>query len=745
MQGDLLSVRRHRTALLPALLSLLAACIAAVSCGRPPTGGSQAGVEAGAYKGAPIVLISIDTLRSDHLPAYGYRRVETPAIDALRRDAVLFARAYSHVPLTLPSHCSILTGRLPGEHGVRDNVGYHFDAAAWSSLPLVLKRAGYATGGAVSAYVLRGETGISRGFDYWDSQVAIQLSAGLAQSRRPGQETARLALDWLRGVAGRQFFLFLHLYEPHSPYTPPEPFASRYKDSPYDGEIANADAVVGGVLAELKRLGVYDHAIVVLLSDHGEGLGEHGEAEHGMLLYRTTLQVPLLLKLPGSRLGGTSVEAPAQLVDVYPTLLSLVALAPPPGLPGRSLLELRGGAGGDRELYAETSYPRLHFGWSELSSLIRGRFHYIHGPDPELYDLDADPAEVHEARERERRSFADLRGRIARYQKPLQAPAAVDAETARQLAALGYAAGVVQGAAGGPAIDPKSHLASLADLNVAMRLFFRRQYAEAVPVFRRALAANPKTVDAWEHLGEALEQLGRLDEALAAHEEAMKVSGGVANVALSTSALLLRLGRFDEARKHAELAQQVSPGEAQSLLAEIALAQHQTAAAERAARAALAAGDDAMTPRLALAEVLVAEGRLADALSQTDQVLAVLARRAPGQGFPKLWWVRGDILARLQRDAEAEQAFWREIQSFPADTHTYASLALLYASEGKPDAAIGVLRRLVESRGESPAACAEAVSTLRVLGDATGAAALLRHALELHPGSSQLRALERTG
>ena len=188
MQGDLLSARRHRSALLPALLPLLAVSIAAVGCGRPPAGGSQAGVETGAYKGAPIVLISIDTLRSDHLPAYGYRRVETPAIDALRRDAVLFARAYSHVPLTLPSHCSILTGRLPGEHGVRDNVGYHFDAAAWSSLPLVLKRAGYATGGAVSAYVLRGETGISRGFDYWDSQVAIQLSAGLAQSRRPGQE-----------------------------------------------------------------------------------------------------------------------------------------------------------------------------------------------------------------------------------------------------------------------------------------------------------------------------------------------------------------------------------------------------------------------------------------------------------------------------------------------------------------------------------------------------------------------------
>jgi len=743
MQGDLLSVRRQRAPADSAALLLLFAIgiAAAAGCGHPPAGGSQAG----AWKGAPVVLISIDTLRSDHLPAYGYRRVETPAIDALRRDAVLFTRAYSHVPLTLPSHCSILSGRLPGDLGVRDNVGYRFDAAAWSSLPLVLKQAGYATGGAVSAYVLRGETGISRGFDYWDSEVTMQLSAGLAQSRRPGQETARLAIDWLRGVAGRPFFLFLHLYEPHSPYTPPEPYASRYKDSPYDGEIANADAIAGGVLSELKRLGVYEHAIVVLLSDHGEGLGEHGEAEHGMLLYRTTLQVPLLLKLPGSRLGGTSVAAPAQLVDVYPTLLSLLGLPPPAGLPGRSLLELRGGAGGERELYAETSYPRLHFGWSELSSLIRGRFHYIHGPDPELYDVEADPGEVHEARERERRSFADLRGRIARYQRALQAPAAVDAETARQLGALGYAAGFVQAAAGGAAVDPKTHLATLADLNRAMHLYFNRQYAEAVPVFRRALAVNPRMVDAWNHLGESLEQLGRLDEALAAFEEGMRVSGGMAQVALPTSALLLRLGRFDEAQQHAELAKKVSPSEAESMLAEIALARHQPAAAERAARAALAAGGNAMTPRLALAEVLVAEGRLEEALKETDQVLAELARRAPGQSFPKLWWVRGDVLARLQRDAEAEQAFLREIQSFPTDTHTYSSLAVLYASEGKPDAAIAVLRRLVESQGESPAACAEAVTTLRVLGDATGAAALLRHAIELHPGSSQLRALERTG
>jgi choline-sulfatase len=707
---------------------------------------------AGPFPRAPIVLISIDTLRSDHLPAYGYRGLETPAIDRLRRDSLLFERAYSHVPLTLPSHCSILSGRLPGEHGVRDNVGYRFDAARQRSLPLVLGKAGYATGGAVSAYVLRRATGIAGGFDFWDSQVQMQLGAGLGQSRRPGRETARVAIDWVRKAAGGPFFLFLHLYEPHSPYTPPEPFASRYKTSPYDGEIAEADAVVGEVLAELERLGVYQRAIVVLLSDHGEGLGEHGEQEHGLLLYRTTLQVPLLLKLPGSRRGGGSVAAPAQLVDVYPTLLSLAGIEPPAGLPGRSLLDAGSGGGGggaaaDREIYAETFYPRLHFGWSDLSSLVRGRFHYIQGPDPELYDLAADRGELHDVRDAERRSFADLRGRLRGYQRELAAPAAVDAETARQLAALGYGGGIAKPAtgAGGAAVDPKTRIGTLADLNAAMGLYFRHQYADAVPAFRRALAANPQLVDAWEHLGDSLEQLGRFDEALAAFRQAMKMSAGVSHVAISTGALLLRMGRVDEAQAHAELARTVSPAAANSLLAEVALARHQPAAAERAARAAVAAEDERVAPRLTLAEALVALGRLPEALAETDRALAELAQRAAGQKFPRLWYVRGDVLARLQRDAEAEQAFLREIDGFPADLRTYSSLAALYASEGKSEAAVAILRRMVEGNAESPAAFAEAVKTLRVLGDAQGAADLLRYARGRHPESAELRALDHRG
>src|SRR5262249_11387261 len=199
------------------------------------------------------------------------------------KDAVLFTHAYSNVPLTLPSHSTILSGELPGHHGVRDNSGYRFRAEKTPYLPALLQKAGYATGGAVSAFVLRAETGLSTGFDFYDSSIDVRLNESLGNSQRSGRQTVKAALGWLdrQTAGGKPPFLFVHLYEPHSPYAPEEPFKSRYHD-PYDGEIATADAIVGELLQALRSRGLYDRALVVLLSDHGEGLREHGEQEHGI-------------------------------------------------------------------------------------------------------------------------------------------------------------------------------------------------------------------------------------------------------------------------------------------------------------------------------------------------------------------------------------------------------------------------------------------------------------------------------
>lgn len=712
----------------------------ALTASLPACRGRGGEVRPGELRGAPVVIISIDTLRSDRLPAYGYGKVETPAIDALARDSILYEHAYSHTPLTLPSHTSLLTGLLPNQHGIRDNVGYRVYPQKVPFLPLALKAAGYKAGAAVSAYVLRSETGLGEGFDWYEAGIEVKTGESLGASQRSGRETLRLATEWMDSVAAEPFFLLLHLYEPHTPYQPEEAFAAKYSD-PYDGEIATADAIVGQAVAEMKRLGIYDKAIVILLSDHGEGLGDHGEAEHGVLLYREALQVPLLVKLPDNRQGGTRVAAPAQLVDIYPTIASLVGVDPPKDGRGESLLALAAQPGAPaREIYAETYYPRLHLGWSELQSLIQDRFHYIHGPDPELYDLAADPAEKTNRLTEERRAFATLRQAVRGYDRPLQAPAEVDPEAARKLAALGYLGSSLKIDPNEALPDPKSKIHTLGQFGEAMAHIAREEHTQAVPILQSIVAENPRMVDGWENLAQSLHRLGRREEALAAYEKAMELSGGVGHVAIGAASVLLDLGRLDEAQKHAELGLETGPAAAHSLLAQIAIQRGDLGQAEKEARAALESRGSRVGPLVTLAQVLQKAERLDEALQTTDQAVAELEKMEGRRRFTGLFFVRGDLLARLGRTAEAEQAFLREIEDYPANYKAYSRLAVLYASEGRGEETVGILRRMVE-RESSPGAYAEAVRTLRVVGDPQGAARLLRYALSLFPQNQELRSL----
>src|SRR6476659_6143807 len=261
-------MRLRAAAIAAALLSTLVSCR-----------GERASRPSVRATASAIILVSIDTLRSDHLPAYGYKGVETPAIERLRGDGIVFEDAWSQCPLTLPSHVSIFTGVNPPIHGVRNNIGYRLDAKAHPTLARLLKDKGYATGGSVSAWVLRGSTGIGDSFDFYDDAIEPPPgSKAASQAQRPGSDTISRAVAWAEKVRGRPFFLFVHLYEPHSPYEPPEPWRSRFKE-PYDGEIAVADAAVGTLLGKLDDWGIYERAAVILLSDHGEGLMDHGEQE----------------------------------------------------------------------------------------------------------------------------------------------------------------------------------------------------------------------------------------------------------------------------------------------------------------------------------------------------------------------------------------------------------------------------------------------------------------------------------
>jgi len=737
---------RARAALAPALLSLAAAVLMALTgCDRsttPPPAASLAGT--------PVVLISIDTLRSDHLPAYGYTGVETPAIDGLRRDAILFERAYSPMPLTLPAHTSIFTGLLPPEHGVRDNIGYKLDSDRVPYLPHLLQAEGYATGAAISAFVLRGRTGLDAGFDLYQDAIEFRTGGGLGAVQRSGDDTLEvaLALDWLPGVAERPFFLFLHLYEPHTPYTPPEPFAGRYA-SAYDGEIAAADQVVGRLLDELKRLGVYEGALVILLSDHGEGLDDHGEREHGVLLYREALQVPLLLKLPGARRAGATVTAPAQLIDVMPTILEVLEMEAPAAIRGDSLLALADGDLDDRTLLAETVYPRLHFGWSDLASSISDRFHFIEGPDPELYDLLVDPAETTNLltdsatlEAPAKRAARRLREAIAEVDRTLTAPAMENDETRAALTALGYLGGAAETPGDGPLADPKSQIGTLSVLGDAFHAFSQQDWEAAIPRFRRALELHPRMLDAWEHLAISLHRAGHLEEAVDAYRKALELSLATPHLALSAAALYLELGRLDDTEDHARLGMEANEAAAYGLLARVAVRRGRLDEAEKLARQALELRESRLGPLLTLAEVLQAAGRSEEALEIIDRAGEEFERRRhhDTELIRGLYFLRGKTLADLGRPTEAAAAFEREIELFPDATTSYTHLALLRALSGQPEEVGETLRRMVEAN-PTAAAYGEAVETLHVLGDERSAGALLRHARQLFPDDAGLREL----
>jgi choline-sulfatase len=618
----------------------------------------------------PIVVISIDTLRADHLPAYGYQGVQTPAIDALAKDSVIFENAYAQYPLTLPSHVAMLTGLLPPHSGVRDNVGYDLDGGKHPTLPARLASLGYATGGFVSSFVLRRETGVATGFATFDEPPKPPPGAPLDTAQRPATATLRPALAWLEGRGEEPFFLFFHVYEPHAPYMPPEPFASRYPNA-YDGEIAAADAAVGQLLDELRRRGIYDRAWIVLMSDHGEGLGEHDELQHGVFLYRSTLRVALMVKQPKARDAGRRVTELAGLIDVAPTLIEAAGAPEPRELDGRDLrAALRGEALPPRGLYAETYYPRLHFGWSDLQAWVEPRWYLVRGPQPELFDLAADAAQTRNVLLDNRRDYARLEAEIERLNAPLAEPQGVDEDTARRLASLGYlSAG--GGAAKQNLPDPKTQRHLLRGIEAGLDAFWAGRDAEAIAAFRGALAENPEMSDIWAYLARSLDRTGDRAAGLAAWERVLTLSGGMGSVALIVAERYLELGDYARARQIAESVRESAPRGALDLLIEVDLAQGHTKEAEARMNEAVARGVASETVKRRLALEALRAGRAADALA----TLGSAAEREE----PATLIVRGLLLGDLGRQQEGLDALEsaRKASHAPGEFYEHLGIALL--------------------------------------------------------------------
>ena len=416
-----------------------------------------------------VILITIDTVRADHLGCYGYKNIQTPILDSLAHDGIVFERAISQVPLTWPSHAVILTGMYPFQNGVQDFTGQPLDKR-FRSVAQAFKEHGYATGAVVSAFVLDRSWGLARGFDFYDDAFAPEEFANrdIGLVERSAGESVDHALAWLKKNSQRPFFFWLHLYDPHSPYAPPEPYRSEYQGHLYDGEIAYADHELGRLIAWLKQSHLYDSSSIVFVSDHGESLGEHGEDEHGFFVYNATTHVPLIVKPPAGRgVRGDRVARPVETTSVAPTLLKAAAIKSGMGdqLQSGGLLDTP--ASPDAAAYSETFYPFSSFGWSPLHALETSRYHYIEAPQPELYDLTADPEEKNNLATQQTATVAVLKDKLqALLRNRPYTPAAasgsgVSPDALEKLRALGYVAyrsPVSSEALASGLADPKSKL-----------------------------------------------------------------------------------------------------------------------------------------------------------------------------------------------------------------------------------------------------------------------------------------------
>lgn len=501
-----------------------------------------------------IVLVTLDTTRADRVGCYGNAQAVTPVLDALAAEGARFAQAGSPVPVTLPSHASMFTGRYPPVHGVRYNGMYRLPAAA-TTVAELLQSAGFATGAIPAASPVAASTGLAQGFGSYDDRFLEQPEVkGRTEVERRAQDVTNSAIEWIKSAGPRRFFLWVHYYDPHAPYEPPFPFSSQFRDHPYDGEIAYVDRELGRLVQFLKGEHLWDRVAFVVAGDHGEGLWDHGEKLHGYLAYQSTLAVPLIVRIPGGGRGRV-VEEPVSLVDVAPTLLALSGVAIPSGLDGISLLPVFSGHDlPRRDLYFESLVGSLTYGWSPLTGIRRGRFKLIRSVAPELYDLEADPAEAANAYESDRGVASDLDAQLTsavlRFTREGAAPETVaapfDPDQLQRLLSLGYVGGaVVAERVGAPSPRELIHLEG--DVTGAGDLMRAGQYEAALGLWKRILREDPGNLYASLNAAIAAAKLKRLDEGLSYAKGLVARVPDLLPAAITLSEVQIARGDFDAA------------------------------------------------------------------------------------------------------------------------------------------------------------------------------------------------------
>lgn len=668
-----------------------------------------------------VLLVSFDTTRADHVGCYGNARIATPTLDALAAEGVRFANAFSAVPITAPSHATILTGRYPIAHGVRDN-GLFVLADEQITLAEILHGEGYATGAAVGAYPLTSRFGLGQGFDFFDDHLTGIYEDYLGNrapkerlffDERRAAQVDEAILPWLTEHAGGPFFAWVHYFDPHQPFEPPPPYDQLYADDLYNGEIAYADSRLGFLLEHLDRLGALDHTLVIMVADHGEGRGDHNELTHAVLAYNTTLQVPLIIRPPeGVAPAGEVVERNVGTVDIVPTVLDLLGIEPPDGLQGRSLVPLWGAEtkrpGRQPVLYAENLSPRLTHGWGELRVLFEGPLKYIHGPRPELYDLEADPDEL-------RDSIAERGDDAERMRRNLQifldrnaiagasAPEELDEEVRARLESLGYLHSA--NSAGEEIVEkltregqpPQDRVQDLNDMSAAKHLLFAGSYARALQYTERLIRNDPRSPMYLELHASALAELGRLDEARQAVQRLGEQGTVPDYLMLRVVARRFQAGARREAMADLRGYLERSPTAAGAwllsgfhrLLDEPSEARHYT-------EEALRLEPDYVPARIDRAIALAESG---DAVTAEDEFLRAL-EVAPY--YAKTYYNYGTFLLQQGRYEEAAGYFRRALDLAPTYLKAYLALVATHLTLAERPQAEAVYAELADLAPHSP-------------------------------------------
>jgi arylsulfatase A-like enzyme/tetratricopeptide (TPR) repeat protein len=644
-----------------------------------------------------VLLVTVDTLRADHLAPYGSIRTDTPAIARLAREGVRFAAAYTPVPLTLPAHSSILTGLQPFSHGVRDNGGFYLDPSR-PTLATILRTNGYHTAAFVSAFVLDSRWGLASGFDRYFDQFRVSMAdlSAMARVQRPGEDTWKEARGWLDQHGSEKFFVWLHLFDPHTPYTPPEPYRSRYSERPYDGEIAYADAIVGEAVHYLEAHHLLDRTLVVFLSDHGEGLGDHGEDEHGLLAYDSTLHVPWIVRLPAQERSGTVIDRPVSLVDVAPTTLGLLGISASTTFDGQDLARIVRGSGpvAADPLYAETYFPRLRFNWSELLTVRDRQFKLIRAPRPELYDVAADPGESHDVS----RDHADVVSRLQAILTRMTSQAApapvakgLDPDAARRLGSLGYIGGDPGTSAGSThaLADPKDKTGIYRSLTRARELLDRGADREGVTLLQQIVLEDPDLEPARRLLRELWVERRQAAAGAAWFRTAIARRADSVPLLLELGRLELAAARTEQSAATLDRALALAPPSV-DLLTAAAETQRALGHGERALelfRKAAAQTSDA-APRMRVAETLIALGRLTEA----DAVLS--AALAADSHVSGAHYLLAQIAERQHDLTRAEREYRLEMTVSSWDYRAPFNLAVLLGAQNNHAEEVALLHTI---------------------------------------------------